>query len=295
MTSILLLVSNEVNDGINRSLRLMPRVETVPVSDILGECRWDFQDGHLDIDLPAALHDFFRRRVIINNTFFLENLSIFAHPSCKSFSPGWGYITLKKLAATSICSAFDYGPRGISRSLMALPNQWYYAARYSSVAIPDYFYGFGGEDFPDWALDWLRKSVWSLFEWREGDKLDRREKNWHRFAVRPVVGKPLIFAFLVDAKCQVTITVLSGEGSDQEVLEKIIGLAQHVSQFTRSLMGEVLVWVNNGDLVFGAYSPFMEMASTHKGFLDDLYSWCRRIPEFHVPIRHECNLRERAL
>lgn len=143
--------------------------------------------------------------------------------------------------------------------LVPLPTQWHLIQQAGlGVSVPDYLYGYGPT--PVDASGFTRpvfKSPFDLYHWRP----DEAEPGdiWDQFVVESPQGAAVLVYFLGQRYCVAALR--DGEKAiARDQASTLIALSQRVAQTFSAEIGEVLWYVSGDEIVFAAFSHFLNGA-----------------------------------
>jgi hypothetical protein len=251
----IVILYSESSDPVVDALKSDDRVNLIHVDQLFEFIRPGSWPKMIESDFPDDVYELFLDARVINRIFSFRGTRLGELIASLGLHELWAHRSLASLLRLASVLAHDTGTKGISSSLLPLNTQWFLIKRAQSAAqVPVFVYGFG-QTIPDLHKfhDPMRKSVWSLFDWKIEAHLPPHEENWHHFFVERPVGTPVICYYAGD---QLELSFPRGETIEVnlDVYKEIAHTA--CNQF-KSYFGEFLTYHDQGMTTFYAFSPYL--------------------------------------
>lgn len=221
---------------------------------------------------PASMIEKFSGATVINRVFSFDSTLADTLISQTGYHESWIHAAINSLLSGARKLCHDTGYRGVSRSLLALNNQWLRIGQVMpGIDVPRFAYCFGGEHGDlSGMIDPFQKSVWSVFDWKEEHRLTPSEKNWNRFFVDRPAGTPVVGYYLESSAVGL---VFPREVCDVD-MRHLEDIANACRLAFRSDIGEFLTYVRpDGRVQFAAFSPMLKTACTSQSWQDNVQHW----------------------
>ena len=228
----------------------------------------------LDIRFSAEILKRFEGVTLHNRLFSTDGTRVERKLFSWGYEIQWMHVALRTIYHRAKAIVHDPGVRGMSRSLLPLNTQWWLLQSNGVCEVPNYVYSFGTTE-PDvrHLKNPMKKSIWSLHDWKEERHFGHSEGHWHPFYVERPTGTPVICNFVGGD----VGFVFPKERRDVN-LEHFHSLARSVSYSFQSLIGEFLTYVqDDGTVRFYAFSPLLTASATDSDFINRMADLPNRV------------------
>lgn len=142
--------------------------------------------------------------------------------------------------------------------------QWRaFAAHVRDIETPRFAYAFGAEEPTIGEFrEPLWKSPFDLYNWEVADGASRPDV--HAFVVDKPLGRPVVAYFSGDVSDAFDLSLI-GE-LDEAIKLRLTTCMTTIREAFKSFMGESLFFIDEGRIVFGAFSQFLKTSVVHERF-----------------------------
>lgn len=245
------IIFDDVSDPVLLGAR-SDAITAVHVKDVISLSFFDANSSVMTVNINKSFFQEKKRKIIANRFFFNNESAINTREGLIASSWMDHYMMMYIPSEEFV---HDLGIEGVSLSRLPLTQQWRMIRSFSdSVAIPN-FYLAKPSEIGTFEKDkkYMRKSVWSLFNWVNETAFRPGEMQRVALFVERPVGMPIIVSYSFNKH---VISYPKGKVKFDESL--IASIIEACVELFKSRIGEILLYFNSRlGLVFYSFSPYM--------------------------------------